>query len=114
MKQITRLTDSAQQTFILIGENGEEINFALRYMPTQLSWFFDIDDGNSLTLKGAYLGVGANVLRNFRNNTPIGLAVISTDGFDPRDISDFTDGRVAIYLLNTEEVSLIEDGITNV
>lgn len=114
MQEITRLTDSAHQEFTLISNAGEEISFKLRYMPTQLSWYFDISDGIDFTLNGAYLGLGPNILRNFRNNISFGLGIASNDGFDPRDLDDFTAGRVQVFLLSAEEVLEIESAVYDV
>lgn len=110
MRQITALTSDAKQKYVLVGENKEQIGFSLYYMPTQQSWFFDIDDG-SFVLRGVQLGVGYNILRNYKNLLTYGLGVSSTDGLDPFYINDFINGRIKIFLLNAVEKELIEQVI---
>lgn len=110
MRLINALTADAKQKYTLIGENKERIGFYLYYMPSQQTWFFDIDDG-AFIAKGLQLGLGYNILRNYKNLLTYGLMVTSSDGLDPFYINDFVSGRITIFLLNNEEKELIESGI---
>lgn len=110
MIQLTKITNSASQQFILNSETGEAIAFALRFLPRTNKWVFDCEVGN-FSLKGASLIMGPNILRNYRNIIDFGLMCITTDAEDPYYLSDFAIGRVTLYLLNPADVENIESGI---
>lgn len=107
MQLIDRLTDDAIQQYNLLGDAGQQISFTLRYLPRQSRWLFDITYLD-FTLNGVALTVALNALREFKNILNFGLAVSSTDGFEPQFIEDFLSGRIKIYLLNQAEVNSIE------
>ena len=109
MKWINNISDAAKQNFTLIGEAGEVITFNLYFLTRQNSWFFDIAcEAQGLSCAGMRLCLSPNLLRNFKNNISFGLAVVSTDGFDPSGIEDFVSGRVQIYTLNAADVQTVE------
>lgn len=110
MLQINNITNDPRQTFILVGENQEHINFTLYYQPTQRGWFFDISYG-SFSASGLRLSSSINALRQFRNLIPFGLLVLTEDGYEPYYLNDFESGRVTLYLLNANDVELIEENV---
>lgn len=110
MKLLNKITDDTRQNFILSGEAGEVISFFLYFMPSQSSWFFDISWG-TFAANGIRLCWSPNILRGFRNNITFGLSCLSTDGFDPKSIDDFVDGRIRLDLLSAADVALIESEI---
>ena len=107
MRLLDKLTEDAQQHYILMGEAGELIDFRLRFMPRVTRWEFDIAY-RELNLKGAGLTVSPNVIRAYRNLIQFGLMVTSEDQLDPFYQNDFTTGRIKIYLLNNAEKLEIE------
>lgn len=107
MKLVDKLTAQPKQKYNLIGYQGESIAFELEYMPTQEGWKFNVNDGEFI-LNGALLTISPNILRNYKNIINYGISVVSTDGFDPATLDDFTSGRVQIYLLSPEEVAGVE------
>lgn len=104
---LDRLTNDPAQQYTLIGENGEQIQFFLRYLPRQQSWLFNISYGN-FVLNGAMLHLSPNILRQWRTVIPFGLAVMSTDNYEPYYITDFVTNRIQLFLLNSTEVAEIE------
>lgn len=107
MQLIDRLTDDAIQQYNLLGDAGQQISFTLRFMPSQDRWLFDISYLD-FVLNGVALTVALNALREFKNIINFGLAVSSTDGYEPQFLEDFLNGRIKIYLLNQIEVNSIE------
>lgn len=105
---IDRISNAPKQSYTLNGPNNEQIKFFLWYAPSQQTWFFSIQYLD-ITIRGLQFVVGPNILRNYRNLIPFGLAVTSIDGLDPLYISDFTVGRISAFLLSQAEVDEIED-----
>lgn len=99
MIQIDFMTSQPYQSAILTGEAGESIPFNLYYRSRVTGWFFDMSY-NNFTVNGRRLCVGNNSLFQWQNIIPFGLAVQSTDGDDPFYLTDFTSGRISLYLLN--------------
>lgn len=112
MQEITTLTSSANQFHTLVLENNEKVDFRLYFLARQEAWFFDFTY-NDLTVNCSKVVLTPNALRQFRKLIPFGIG-FSTDGFvDLFQITDFSSGRVKMYVLNAEEVKDIEQEIYN-
>jgi hypothetical protein len=48
------------------------------------------------------------MLRAFRNILPFGLACTVADGMEPVFLTDFSEGRASIYLLQAEDIDTVE------
>ena len=107
MRFLDRLTNDPAQQYTLIGEGGQQIPFFLRYLPRQQSWMFNISY-NNFVLNGALLHLSPNILRQWRNVIPFGLAVMSADNYEPYYINDFVTKRIQLFLLDSAEVAEIE------
>tara|TARA_R110000803_G_scaffold188737_2_gene251204 strand:+ start:324 stop:662 length:339 start_codon:yes stop_codon:yes gene_type:complete len=107
MKQIDKLTAANKQNFRLTTEDGEAIEVYLYYNPSQETWNISIGFGD-FALNGLQLVVSPNILRQYQNVLPFGIAVGSIDGQDPRYITDFVSNRVGVLLLTSEEVEITE------
>lgn len=112
MNQITSLTDNPRQSFQVPISAGEYIQFELYYYVTQKSWFFDFTY-NNYTAKGNRVVLSPNTLRHLKNIIPFGLAFMADGNVEPFDLTDFSSGRVKMYILNTDEVEEIESTIYN-
>jgi len=110
MKFITELTDDTKQSYTLVTEDGLKISFSLRYLPTQSSWYFDLSYGD-ITIYSRKLVLAPNILRRYKNILPFGLGCCSNDLVDPFLLTDFSSGRVQLYLLTSTEVEKIETSI---
>lgn len=108
MKLISELTDQAKQSYTLVGENGELIDFLLTYSPVRRGWFFNLTYNDKI-INGKKLSNYPNLLRNYKNILPFGLLVDVTDFEEPYRLDDFVTGRVKVYLLNENDVKSIEE-----
>lgn len=102
MKEITTITSAPRQSFVIISEEGEKITISLRFLPTQLCWFMDVET-ETFNVKNICLGDSLNVLDKFQNILNYGISICSIDGIPPFQIDDFESGRVKFTLLNKEE-----------
>lgn len=110
MKLIDRITDDAIQTMILTGNSGQRINLSMRYMPSQQSWFMDVYYG-SFAVFGVRVVASVNMLRNYKDIIPFGLACTTEQGVDPYRISDFSNQFAKMYLLNSDDVETFEEAL---
>ena len=112
MKLINNLTNNPRQSFQVPIDGGNFIQFQLYYYVTQKSWFFDFAY-NDYSAKGNRVVLSPNTLRHLKNIIPFGLAFMAEGNVEPFDLTDFSSGRVKMYILTTEEVQEIESTVYN-
>lgn len=110
MKQIVSLTDNARQKFQIPLDNGDLVDFSLYFYPTQYSWFFDFSYNNYVS-NGNRVVLTPNALRHLKNILPFGIAFLAEGYAEPFELTDFSSGRIKMYVLNKEEVQEIESRI---
>lgn len=103
MRLINKLNASPRQKAFLTGNSGQRIIMNLRYLPTQKIWMMDLQL-NDFIIRGITVTTSPNMLHNFNRTVPFGMACITLDGQDPRDLTDFDTGYARLYLLNEQEV----------
>jgi hypothetical protein len=106
------LTDSPNQVQPILVPDGSTLTMTLYYRPQQKGWFLDLS-WNGQTPSWQNLGMrlitGPNILRQYKNQLPFGLAVHTTDLADPAGQEDLEDGYCTIILLNAEDVIGVEE-----
>lgn len=107
MQVITQITNNPIQTMKLVLDTKELVQFNLRFMPTQMSWYCDVIY-NDIEIYGLKVALFPNLLRHFKNMLPFGIAFTANDHVEPFKLDDFTSGRVQMYVLNQDEVEQIE------
>lgn len=107
MLQIKEFTEAPRQTCSLPLETRESVSIKLYFAPTQKSWYFDLRYGDFIT-NGNKLVLSPNILRGFKNQLPFGMTVVAENGIEPFLLTDFTTGRVKIYILSADEVEEFE------
>lgn len=108
MKQITTITDQPKQRMQLVLDNNETADFRLYYSARQEAWYYDITY-KDFTAKCLKVALDPNSLRCFRRILPFGIGFDSEGQVEPFQIDDFASGRVSMYVLNEEDVRLIEE-----
>lgn len=107
MTLIDNLTAFSDQITNLILPNGTIANVRFKFDGATERWRIDVTH-----LTHTYNGIGLccfpNILRQFRNVIPFGLACVTSDQTDPIKSTDFATGRVKMYLLNEADVALVE------
>jgi len=110
MKLITSITNQPKQRIVLTLDNNESVIIRLYYMPTQTSWYFDleykdyINNGNKVVLT-------MNAIRHLRRKLPFGIAFVASSFAEPCQLNDFVDGTVYMLQLNEEDVQQIESEV---
>ena len=110
MYAINQLTDAAFQTTVLQMPDGSTATLKLYYRASTPRFFFDFIHPARPT--GAVLGNGLttypNLLRQWQNIVPFGLACVTLDGQDPVGSEDFVDGYATLYILDKTDVLAVE------
>lgn len=107
MRYINKLSNASYQKTFLTGNQGQRITLTVRYMPSQRLWLMDVLY-DSFSAYGLVLVNGVNLLRNYKNLIPFGLACGTPDLLDPYNIGDFASGYARLYLLTNDEKNQIE------
>ena len=104
MLTLEGITSEASQKFFVVIDEGT-INFELTYKPAIKFWYLDISF-KDFSFKGIKLVSSPNILCRYDNLLPFGLN-ISCIGVDPNNITDFSDKRCVINVLDKDEVDSI-------
>lgn len=107
MLYINNLTADAFQNLTLTGIPGIQVSLNLSYRPRVQQWYADVGYG-SFALQGLAVVCSPNLLRQWKNVLPFGLACLRTDGLDPYTINDFADGIANLFFLDSADVIAIE------
>lgn len=110
MRRLNNLTDAADQLMTITLDDGSALQLELFYRAGIQRWTIDIVHP-LLTMYGFNLALGPNILRQWKNVIPFGIAVQSTNGLDPLNVEDFVEGNSLISILSADEVQAVEDNI---
>lgn len=113
MRQITGLTSDANQSQNIILPDGSNAPFSMTYFDNQQGWFFNLSYGANFSLVNRRLVVSPNMLRPWRGIIPFGLALMTTDSYEPIFITDFISGRAILYVLDSNDVQHYENILTS-
>lgn len=101
IQQIT--TDPLQKQTIILAD-GTSFALTLNFKPMQFGWFITELVYGNFTLQGMRVCVSPNILHQFRNQIPFGIACFTTDSREPSLQADFSSGTAKLYLLSAAEV----------
>jgi hypothetical protein len=107
MYDVQGITDDANQVQTVVLPDGSTMSLALVYSPMQYGWFMDITYG-SFILQGFRVHTSPNMLHQYKNQIPFGLACFTTDGYEPTQQQDFDQGYAVLDILTSDEVAQYE------
>lgn len=110
MLQINGLTNDAMQECVLDGIPGIQVSLTLRFMPRIQTWNMDVSYQDFLA-QGIPILSCPNMLRQWRNIIPFGIACTNIYQLDPYTINDFINGNSSLFLLNASDVQGVENNI---
>lgn len=110
IKQIT--TDPLQQQSVVL-PNGQQVLIQLYFRPMQFGWFFNLIQYSDFTLKGLRITNSPNMLYQWRNKIPFGIACYSTELREPQLQQDFASNNSKLYLLTAAEVEVYREFLQN-
>lgn len=109
MRQITSLTSDPKQQFDAVIEGYDAATIYLEYKPQQYGWFMNITWGNFASYN-IRVALGPNILRQFKNILPFGIAIGGINNIEPVLLTDWLSNN-QFYILDAAEVQLVEDAI---
>lgn len=114
MISINNITDYPNQQLSVVIEDGSSFTMKLYYMPQQQGWFINNLVYGDFTLNGLRITNNPNMLLQWKNLIPFGLACFSKANREPTLQQDFYSGASTLYVLSAQEVadyySYIEGG----
>ena len=108
MKLIDQVGSEPRQKHSVIIDDGTRFSFELYFVPMQLGWFFTYVEYGDFLVESVRVCNSPNLLHQFRNKIPFGIACLSTAQREPSLQQDFTSGDSALYVLTSEEVDFYE------
>jgi hypothetical protein len=104
MLQIKSITSDPRQSHILTIEGQADCTMTLEWRDTQSSWFASFSWG-SWSCKNMRVCMCPNILTQFSNVLPFGIAILSENGQDPMTIDAFSKLTTGFYILSASEVA---------
>lgn len=114
MLQIQQLTTDTPQQHTLVLPDGSQFSMQLVFVPMQYSWFIKNLTYGDFILGCVRISNSGNILRQFKNQIPFGLACFSTESREPSLQEDFSSGNSNLFILSVAEVKQYEDFIIGV
>lgn len=105
MYPIQNLTDDTLQSQNLVLPDGSIITFQMYFIPQQTGWFITNIAYKNFQTQGLRICNSPNMLYQFRNVIPFGLACASTQDREPTQQGDFLSGASLLYVLTEDEVN---------
>lgn len=103
MFQIQQVTTAPYQKQTLLLPDGGQVAITVRFVPMQLSWVIETLTYNTFTLNNLRITNSPNMLHQFRNQIPFGLACFSVNNREPSLQQDFFSQASVLYILNAAE-----------
>jgi hypothetical protein len=113
MQQLTQITADALQQQSVVLPDGSQFLLQLYYRPQQYGWFINQLTYNSFQLQGLRVTVNPNMLYQWKNQIPFGLACLTLLTREPTQQQDFSSGNFGIYLLSAAEVDQYTEFLSN-
>lgn len=108
MNLITVTANFAQkQTMIL--PDGATFDLTIAFKPQQQGWFISSLVYGDFSVYGMRITVFPNILNQYRNQLPFGIACFSQASREPMLQDDFATFSANLYLLTSAEVQTVAD-----
>lgn len=108
MNLINQITQDARQRQIVPLDDGTSFEISLYYIPMQLGWFIEEIIYGDFKLESMRVVNSPNMLFQFKNFLPFGLACISIDNREPSQKEDFSSGQSQLFVLTQIEMKEYE------
>lgn len=107
MYKVNQITADPLQTQNLVLPDGTTIIFSLQFVQQQYGWFFNslAYSPTNFLITGMRICNSPNMLHQFRNVIPFGLACYSVSDREPQLLQDFASGASTLYVLTPAEVA---------
>jgi hypothetical protein len=111
MNSIPNLTDDPSQKQTVVLPDGSKLDLRIRYRQSQSGWYVDELVWGTFILRGLRITNSPNMLRQWKNRLPFGIACTTKGNREPTQVKDFESGDSVLYVLTAEEVDGYEDAV---
>lgn len=109
MYKIDGLTNDALQTHKLVLFDGSILSLTFYFVPMQYCWMIKNLTYGDFQINNMRICVNPNMLFQWKNILPFGLACFSTSQREPSQLEDFSSGASTLYILDEAEVAEFEE-----
>lgn len=110
MNILTGLSDDPAQQNTVTLPDGSTAILSLNYSPQQTGWFFGVQyPTTGFVLTGQRLTAFPNILVQFQEQLPFGIACVTQDAVEPTGQQTFIDGTTDLYLLDSNDCAFVND-----
>lgn len=109
MYLVQNISENARQRQTLILQDGSQVTIEIQFREMQYGWFINELTYGTFTLKGVRITTNPDIIYQFRNQLPFGLACFTKDGNDPTQIQDFASEYAQLFVLSQEEVATLAE-----
>lgn len=104
MLLVQHVTNDALQQQTLVLDDGTSFSIQMYYRPIQQGWFINSLVYGAFTLNGMRIVNSPNMLNQWRNKLPFGLACFTDGNREPTLQQDFSSTAAKLYVLTQAEV----------
>lgn len=110
MQQIQGITAQPNQQMTVTLPDGSPLVITMLYRESQTGWYFTALNWNSgqWIENGRRVVTHPNMLRQYENQIPFGLACYTVNNREPTQLQDFLSGASGLFLLTAAEVQEVE------
>ncbi len=113
MLLIQQVTNSSLQGQTLVLPDGSSLGLVTYFRPMQFGWFIQNLTYANFILNEVRITNSPNMLHQFKNQIPFGLACFSTQNREPTQQNDFLSGASVLYILTADEVATYAELLQN-
>lgn len=106
MNIIQQITSDARQNLGILLPDGTQFSLSIYFSSMQFGWFITNLTYQRFILNGVRITNSPNMLHQFRNQIPFGLACATASNREPSQAQDFSSGASILYLLDQADVAL--------
>ena len=113
MLEFTDITNETYQSKRVLLTDGTFFDITIYFIPMQYKWVIISLTYDGFTIKNHRICNSPNMLHQFKNKLPFGLACFSDADREPMFIDDFSEGASKIYVLTEDEVTEYGEYLSN-
>lgn len=107
MREIGNISTDGFQKQSIPTEQGPLINLEIYFIPLQLMWVISKLEFDGFTVQNIRICNSPNLLHQFSNVLPFGIACQSKEKREPTFLEDFSEGSSRLFLLDESEVAAV-------
>lgn len=114
MYRVQNIGSDPNQKQTLVLPDGTFIELTIQFVPMQLGWFITELKYGDFELHGVRIVNSPDMLYQFRNQIPFGIACYSNGDREPSLIDDFASDASRLFILTEDDVQAYTDYLTGV